>query len=344
MTSAQLVAFRDDIDTDGDFRISLAEFEEGLRLRMEGVLESPVALRNRARLADAAWVQVHTGVGPFACQSPGKPFRRFLGFASCSAPAYTALARILRVPWRFHRRSRDVWFSKVIAAAAKDPITWARALPKIFADLDLDHNGTIDSDELAKALPALNVILSPPELAAFAKSIDANGNGLITFDEFNAAVNLRLPAKAPQEAKAVKAAAREAKAQVDQAQRAAKEAVKRKTGPAPKPASGPVASDVKHAWAAVLEAATADPAGFDASVDALFAKLKTDGSGEVSACVGVGVYRTSLVQSPVTSLVRRQTRCMLPLLGVGQFPCSCACPIPFLPTSFAPHFRPISRL
>jgi hypothetical protein len=235
----------------------------------------------------------------------------------------------------------------VIAAAAKDPITWARALPKIFADLDLDHNGTIDSDELAKALPALNVILSPPELAAFAKSLDANGNGSITFDEFDAAVNLRLPAKAPQEAKAVKAAAREAKAQVDQAQRAAraKEAAKRKTGPAPKPASGgPVPSDVKHAWAAVLEAATADPAGFDASVDALFAKLKTDGSGEVSAFVGVWVHRTSLVKSPVTSLVRRRTRCVLPLLGVGQFPCSCACPIPLLPTSFAPHSCPISRL
>jgi len=58
MTSAQLVAFRDEIDTDGDFRISLAEFEEGVRLRQEGILESPVALRNRARLADAAWVQV----------------------------------------------------------------------------------------------------------------------------------------------------------------------------------------------------------------------------------------------------------------------------------------------
>ena len=29
MSSAQLVAFRDDIDTDGDFRISLAEFEDG---------------------------------------------------------------------------------------------------------------------------------------------------------------------------------------------------------------------------------------------------------------------------------------------------------------------------
>lgn len=169
----------------------------------------------------------------------------------------------------------------MVAAAAKDPIQWARALPKVFADLDLDRNGNVDSAELAKALPALNVLLSPPELAAFAKALDPNGDGVITFGEFDRAVAWRLPAKPPAEAKAAKAAARDAQAALEHAQRAKAHAQKASGAKAKSAKHAHGASDLKHAWASVLEAATANPRRFNASIDGLFAKLNTDGSGEV---------------------------------------------------------------
>jgi len=58
MTSEQLVAFRDDLDTDGDFRISKSEFEEGIKARKEGRLLSPAIRSAKQRWADEAWAAV----------------------------------------------------------------------------------------------------------------------------------------------------------------------------------------------------------------------------------------------------------------------------------------------
>lgn len=163
---------------------------------------------------------------------------------------------------------------QVVSSAAKDPIKWASSLPQVFDDLDLDKSGTIDTHELANALPRLNVILSPPELKAFARSLDANRDGVISYGEFEKAVHDRMPIRPNSEAKAVKAAAKEAK-----------EVVKKSTGPR-KIAHGalkPLAksSDKKKAWAAILESAAANPTRFEESIDELFANADTNENDEV---------------------------------------------------------------
>jgi hypothetical protein len=162
----------------------------------------------------------------------------------------------------------------VVSSAAKDPIKWASSLPQVFADLDLDQSGTIDTYELANALPRLNVILSPPELKAFARSLDTNRDGVISYDEFEKAVHDRMPIRPNAEAKAVKAAAKEAK-----------EVVKKTTAPR-KITNGAVkpltkASDKKRAWAVIIETAAANPTNFDQSIDELFANAEANENDEV---------------------------------------------------------------
>ncbi len=60
----------------------------------------------------------------------------------------------------------------------------ARKIEELFRRLDTDGSGELSVRELAEGLVSLHVSLTPRELRLFASSIDVNGNGSISFQEF----------------------------------------------------------------------------------------------------------------------------------------------------------------
>jgi Ca2+-binding EF-hand superfamily protein len=59
-------------------------------------------------------------------------------------------------------------------------------LHEIFNHFDKNHNGKIESDELAALLDALGAEMSASEVATGLRALDEDGNGTIEFDEFAA--------------------------------------------------------------------------------------------------------------------------------------------------------------
>lgn len=57
-------------------------------------------------------------------------------------------------------------------------------LRETFDHFDDDHNGSIDREEFAYLLDALGAGMSPEEVLIGFDIIDANGNGVIEYDEF----------------------------------------------------------------------------------------------------------------------------------------------------------------
>jgi calmodulin len=55
---------------------------------------------------------------------------------------------------------------------------------EIFNLVDLDHGGSISSDELGRLMEILGIKASPEELADMIAEIDIDGNGDIDFNEF----------------------------------------------------------------------------------------------------------------------------------------------------------------
>eukprot|EP00698_Gefionella_okellyi_P014729 TRINITY_DN4092_c0_g2_i1.p1 TRINITY_DN4092_c0_g2~~TRINITY_DN4092_c0_g2_i1.p1 ORF type:complete len:153 (+),score=20.54 TRINITY_DN4092_c0_g2_i1:53-511(+) len=71
---------------------------------------------------------------------------------------------------------------------------------EIFNLVDLDHGGTIDTDELAQLLNTLGLKPSAAELESMIKEVDPDGNGEIGFDAFVRAMSqTRSTAFKPQE-------------------------------------------------------------------------------------------------------------------------------------------------
>ena len=58
----------------------------------------------------------------------------------------------------------------------------------VFEEFDVDGGGTIDADELQRALRQMDRDLTAGEIEGIISEIDANGDGVIDFDEFKVMV------------------------------------------------------------------------------------------------------------------------------------------------------------
>ena len=61
-------------------------------------------------------------------------------------------------------------------------------LKNVFDIMDKDHNGYITEQELSQSMAAMGHKLSPQEVEELMKEADQNGDRLIDFQEFKAAM------------------------------------------------------------------------------------------------------------------------------------------------------------
>lgn len=57
-------------------------------------------------------------------------------------------------------------------------------LEQVFAEIDQDHSGALDADELKALMVRANINVSPEELDEMIQMADENGDGLIDLREF----------------------------------------------------------------------------------------------------------------------------------------------------------------
>jgi solute carrier family 25 (mitochondrial phosphate transporter), member 23/24/25/41 len=55
---------------------------------------------------------------------------------------------------------------------------------QMFKNIDRDHNGVLDRNELRQAFQQANITISETKLLEFFNEIDTNHDGRITFDEW----------------------------------------------------------------------------------------------------------------------------------------------------------------
>lgn len=58
----------------------------------------------------------------------------------------------------------------------------------LFANIDRDHNGNVDKEELKSAFSRSGIAVSDDRLEKFFNDVDSNHDGVITFDEWRWAV------------------------------------------------------------------------------------------------------------------------------------------------------------